>query len=93
MSRLSLFALAALASAAALAPVAARAQMAPAQSSHTIGFGLGGGVSVPVSDAQDAFKTGFNGQGFVKFNLAGLPVTPRIDFTFQRFDLKGAKLA
>ena len=72
---------------------AAFAQMPSTESSHLLSVGLGGGVSVPVSDAKDAFKNGFNGQGFVKLNLRGLPVTPRLDFTYQKFDLKSAKIA
>ncbi len=78
---------------AAVSAAAAWGQVAPVESTHRISVGLGGGVSVPVSDAKDAFKTGFNGQGFVKLNLGALPIAPRLDFTFQSFDLKGAKLA
>ena len=62
------------------------------ESSRFISFGVGGGVSVPVSDARDAFKNGFNGQGFVRLNLRFLPVTPRLDFTFSHFDLDDAKV-
>ena len=58
-----------------------------------VSFGLGGGVSVPVSDAKDAFKSGFNGNGFARFNLKGLPIVPRVDFTFSKFDVQSAKLA
>ena len=63
---------------------AARAAGPDVQSNHIVSVGLGGGVSVPVSDAKDAFKTGFNGQGFVRLNLKFLPIVPRIDFTFSR---------
>ena len=55
---------------------------------HLVSVGLGGGVSVPVHDASEAFKNGFNGHGFVRFNLKGLPIVPRVDFSFQKFDLK-----
>jgi hypothetical protein len=72
---------------------AAHAQMSPGGSTRLLSFGLGGGVSVPVSDASDAFKSGVNGQGFVAFNLPGLPIRPRLDVTFQRFDLKHAEVA
>ena len=47
---------------------------------------------MPVSNAGDAFKTGFNGQGFARFNLSGLPIQPRVDFTFSRFDIDDVKL-
>ena len=61
-------------------------------SNRIVSIGLGGGVSVPVSDARDAFKTGFNGQGFVRLNLRMLPVAPRLDFTFSHFNLDDAKV-
>ena len=60
-------------------------------SKRMVSFGIGGGVSVPVSDARDAFKTGFNGQGFVRLNLKMLPIAPRVDFQFQRFNIDDAK--
>src|SRR5436190_20425914 len=61
-------------------------------STRIVSIGLGGGVTVPVADAKDAFKTGFNGQGFVRFNLKMLPVVPRLDFTFSHFNLDDAKV-
>src|SRR4249920_920769 len=66
-------------------PHASRAQMA--DSKRTISFGIGGGVSVPVKDAEKAFQNGFNGQGFVRVGLGVLPVALRADFTYQNFDL------
>ena len=80
----------ALATASTLAPAPARAQGSPVESSRMLSFGLGGGVTVPVSDAKDAFKNGVNGQGFIRLNLAALPIRPRLDFTFQKFDPKSA---
>ncbi|MEO5989285.1 MAG: hypothetical protein ABIU54_11825 [Candidatus Eisenbacteria bacterium] len=73
-----------------------RAQMdnaAMGPSTHIISVGLGGGVSVPVSDAKDALKNGFIGHGFARLNLRLLPIAPRIDFTFSKFDLASAKLS
>jgi len=61
-------------------------------SNRLVSFGVGGGVSVPVSDAKDAFKNGFNGQGFVRLNLKFLPIQPRVDFTLSHFDLDDANL-
>jgi hypothetical protein len=55
---------------------------------HIVSVGLGGGVVVPVSDARHAFDNGFNGHGYVKFNLPLLPIQPRLDFVFQKMDLK-----
>ena len=62
------------------------------ESNRLISFGIGGGVAVPVSDAGDAFQSGFNGQGFLRLNLGGLPFVPRVDFTFSKFDLDDAQL-
>jgi hypothetical protein len=62
------------------------------ESNHLVSVGLGGGVSVPMSGAKDAFKNGVNGQGFVRFNLRGMPVVPRLDFSFTKFDVSSAKL-
>ena len=72
----------------------AHAQMNGAEmgSNRLVSIGIGGGVSVPVSDAADAFKNGFNGQGFVRFNLHQLPIQPRLDFTFSKFDVKDVHL-
>jgi len=72
----------------------AHAQMNGAElgSNRLVSIGIGGGVSVPVSDAKDAFNNGFNGQGFVRFNLHQLPIQPRVDFTYSKFDVKDVKL-
>jgi len=76
-----------------LVPALAVAQMHDELSSNRlISFGIGGGVSVPVKDAQDAFKQGVNGQGFVRFNLHFLPIQPRLDFTFSSLDFDEAKV-
>ena len=72
---------------------AARAMdMNQMESPRMISFGIGGGVSVPVADAKDAFKTGYNGQGFVRFNLHGLPIQPRIEFSLSHFDVDEVKV-
>jgi hypothetical protein len=54
---------------------------------HKLRIGFGGGMSVPVSDAGDAYKSGFNGKGFLLVNLGGLP-SFRIDLGYQKFDYK-----
>lgn len=59
---------------------------APAEQ-HMIQIGFGGGVTVPVSDARDAFKDGVNGIGFVQVHLPSLPAL-RFALTYDRFDLK-----
>lgn len=55
-------------------------------------FGVGGGVAVPVSDAKDAFKNGFNGLAYVRFQPASLPIAFAANVAFQRFDLSDAKV-
>jgi len=92
MNARSRFATAALVTAAMLGAVVAHAQTPPMESSRLLSFGIGGGVSVPTSDAADAFKNGVSGQAFVCLNLAGLPIRPRVDVTFQKFDLKDAAI-
>jgi len=76
----------------ALALVAVLSTPAAAQSlapgGRIVSIGLGGGVTVPVSDAQDAFNNGYNGHGFVRLNLPAFPIQPRIDFTFQKLDIE-----
>src|SRR5215470_19781901 len=75
----------------ALAAVPAFAQP-PVQSTHLVSFGLGGGVSVPVADAKDAFENGYNGTGFVQLNVHQLPIALRLNFTFQKFNFDEAKV-
>ena len=71
----------------------ARAQQSTngAPSPRWISFGIGGGVSVPVSDVKSALDNGFAGQGFIRFGPPGTPFAARLDFTFQSFDLKSVK--
>ena len=70
-------------------PSAASAQVGLAH--HFVTLGVGGGMSMPVSDAGDAFKNGFNVQGFARLNVPKLPVMPRLDLNFSRFDLDDAQ--
>ena len=63
-------------------PVVASAQVGLAKRLVTVG--VGGGMSVPVSDAGDAFNNGFNVQGFARLNVPKLPVMPRFDLNFSR---------
>ena len=73
----------------------ARAQGASPEEFGSVGpvsFGLGAGVSVPVSNASDVFKNGWVGHGFVRLNDTGLPLRVRMDFTFHSFDLDEAEV-
>jgi opacity protein-like surface antigen len=90
----SRFPLAALAAAvvalgASVLPAAAQ-NFAP--SNKLLSFGIGGGVTVPVGDAKDAFDNGVNGHGFVRLNLPLFPIQPRFDFSFQRMDMKDVSI-
>src|SRR5262245_47517819 len=69
----------------AISPLVASAQIGLATRLVTVG--VGGGMSVPVSDAGDAFKNGFNLQGIARLNVPKLPVMPRFDLNFSRFNL------
>ena len=65
----------------------------PQSHQHAIRIGLGGGMSVPVNKAGDAFKTGVHGQGFLLvdfgrlLHLSMLP-TLRFNVGYQQFDYK-----
>jgi|SRR5438105_14278730 len=74
----------------ASSPMVASAQVGLAHRFVTVG--VGGGMSVPVSDASDAFKNGYNVQGFARLNVPKLPVVPRFDLDFSRFNLDDAKV-
>jgi opacity protein-like surface antigen len=71
-------------------PVVASAQAGLVK--RFVSFGVGGGMSVPVSNAADAFKNGFNAQGFVRLNVPKLPVMPRFDLNYSKFDLDDAQV-
>jgi len=63
-------------------PMTASAQVGVVKRLVTVG--VGGGMSVPVSDAGDAFNNGFHVQGFARLNVPKLPVMPRFDLNFSR---------
>ena len=69
-------------------PMAASAQVGLA--SRFVTVGVGGGMSMPVSEAGNAFDNGFHVQGFARLNVPQLPVMPRFDLNFSQFDLKDA---
>lgn len=61
--------------------------------SHAIRIGLGGGMSVPVNKAGDAFKTGLHGQGFLLVDFGrllhlGMLPTLRFNLGYQQFSYK-----
>ena len=77
----------------ALLLVLANSVAAQPEPSRAVNFGIGGGVSLPVRDARDLYKTGFNGQGFMRIDVGGWPFSLRGDFSYQIFELEGASLA
>jgi hypothetical protein len=71
---------------------AAHAQMGLLGGGHTrmITFGVGGGVAVPVSDAKDALKNGFNGLAYARAKLPGMPFSFGVQVAFSQFDFKNS---
>ncbi|HSU95527.1 MAG TPA: outer membrane beta-barrel protein [Gemmatimonadaceae bacterium] len=69
----------------ALSLAASRASAQRHQSILSIGFG--GGAIVPVGKAQDDFKSGYTGQGYLLVHLGPLPAL-RFNLSFQKFDYK-----
>lgn len=55
-----------------------------------IHIGFGGGVSVPIGDAKDALKRGYNAQGVVSAKLPGMPLGVRGIFNFQKFEFESS---
>ena len=80
-------AVAAMLSAVALPLSSSSAQAQYKQPILSIGFG--GGAIIPVGKAQDDFKSGYTGQGFLLVHLGPLPAI-RINLAFQKFDYKEA---
>jgi len=62
---------------------------AGAPSDRLVRVGFGGGVTVPVSDASDAFESGINGEAYVLVTLGSFPQL-RFNLGYQKFDLKSA---
>lgn len=63
----------------------------PLPSQRQIRFGFGGGLSVPTSDARNAFENGVNGQAYLLVNTGFLPPF-RINLGYAKFDYKEAIL-
>jgi hypothetical protein len=73
----------------ALACPSARAQQVDVRA---INFGIGGGLSIPVSAARHAYRNGFNGSAFVRFDFGKLPLALRADFSYQNFELQAGQV-
>ncbi|HXL15749.1 MAG TPA: hypothetical protein VN972_06680, partial [Methylomirabilota bacterium] len=54
---------------------------------HPIQIGFGGGASVPLSDAKDAFKSGWHASGIVRLNLPMMPFGFQGNFSYHHFSL------
>jgi len=50
-------------------------------------IGFGGGASIPVSDAKDAFKKGWHGSGIVRLNIPMMPFGLQGNFSYHHFTL------
>ncbi len=57
-----------------------------------ISFGIGGGASLPVRNAREQFRAGFNGQALLQYDFAKAPFALRGEFSYQSFDLRGPAL-
>jgi opacity protein-like surface antigen len=57
-------------------------------SRRPVSIAFGGGASVPIGTYKDALKAGWNGQGSLIFNFAGLPLALRADLNYNRFTFK-----
>ena len=53
-----------------------------------ISIAFGGGASLPIGSYKDALNAGWNGQGSLIFNFAGLPLALRADLNYNRFTFK-----
>jgi hypothetical protein len=75
---------------AAALPVAAQSfpHGSPGEEQHIIRVGFGGGMTVPVANARDAFKGGVNGQGFVLVQLPGGLPALRFAASYDQLSLK-----
>lgn len=69
--------------AAALIGLLASANVARAQTGAQ--FSVGGGIDLPLSDFDDAFKTGFHGLAGVSFTPAASPVGFQVDGTYSQY--------
>ncbi|HZI89563.1 MAG TPA: outer membrane beta-barrel protein [Candidatus Polarisedimenticolia bacterium] len=54
---------------------------------HPIQIGFGGGASIPVSDAKDAFHKGWHGSGIIRLNVPMMPFGLQGNFTYNHFKL------
>jgi opacity protein-like surface antigen len=72
----------------AFAPATAQVRMNQQGSGRPISIAFGGGASVPIGNYKDALKAGWNGQGSIIFNFAGLPLALRADLSYNSFTFK-----
>src|SRR4051812_38152313 len=72
---------------AALALALAASSASAQRHTPILSIGFGGGAVVPVGKAQDDFKSGYTGQGFLLVRLGPLPAL-RFNLAFQRLDYK-----
>src|SRR5438309_11822848 len=53
-----------------------------------ISFGIGGGTSSPIDGTRHTYRAGFNGEAFVRFDLAPRPFGLRAGLSYQSFELQ-----
>jgi hypothetical protein len=64
----------------------------PGPAGKMVQFGLGGGMSVPVGDAENALKEGFHLRGIVKVKPPVFPLALRGALGYQKFDMNSLPL-
>ena len=70
--------------------VLAPATRAQESTGTSVGFGVGGGGSIPVGESKEALRAGFHVQSFVRVEFGKSPVAVRGDFSYENFDLSAA---
>ncbi len=84
--RFRLLSIAAIIAAQLAMTTAAEAQFPGASRPRIIRIGFGGGMSVPIGEAEESYDSGFNGQAYLLVNLMGLPL--RFNLGYQKLNLK-----
>ena len=75
-----------------VAPLLLGGAVATPAAAGLFSFGVGGGVTVPVDNAEHAFDNGVNAHGFVQMNVPFF-IQPRLDLSFQKLDIKDVSFA
>jgi hypothetical protein len=64
------------------------ADFGASRSTRPIRLMIGGGASVPTGNLSDVYETGYNVQGSLLINFAGIPINLRTDVNYSQLKLK-----